>query len=168
MERQRSSPVGMIVVIGAVLVLGYLALRQMTKNQEEAYEKTHPSATTGRDPSAPIVPPIPSQIIADAGKSGVARIDLVLRMDGVDVSSEGATACRQNNRTLVGKEPGGAAGTFDERALTACIVSLLTRYGERRPVAVLTRAGDAVPKTHLDALVAAIKRAGVAEVVLSP
>ena len=168
MERQRSSPLGTVVVVLAVLILGWLALRQMTKSQETAYQQGHPSATTGRDPSLPIVPPIPSQIVADAGKTGVARLDLVLRMDGIDVSSEGAPSCRAHNKTLVGRELGGSAGTFDERALAGCLTSLVLQYGERKPVAVVTRAGDAVPKTHLDALVAAVKRIGIADVVLVP
>jgi hypothetical protein len=158
----------MIVVAGAVLVLGYLALRQMTTNQQQAFQKPAPSATTGRDPSMPIVPQVPSQIVVDAGKPGIARVDLVLRVDGVDVSSEGALSCRSSNKTLVGREPGGVAGTFDERALSACITSLLPTFADRKPVALVTRAGDAVPKTHLEALVAAVKRAGISEVILSP
>jgi len=168
MERQRSGPLGTIVVAVAVLAVGYLALRQMTKSQEHAFPKPAPSATTGRDPSVPIVPQIPSQIVADAGKTGVARVDFVLRVDGIDVSSEGALSCREGNKTRIGREPGGGAGTFDDRALTACIASLMPTFGERKPVALVTRAGDAVPKTHLDAVVATVKRAGIAEVLLTP
>ena len=168
MQRARSGPLGMIVVAAGVLVLSWLAIRSMTRGQQQALPP-QTSATTGRDPSSPIVPPIPFEIVADAGKQGVARLDLVLRMDGIDVSSEGALACRSNNKTLIGREQnGGGAGSFNESALLACIASLRPGWGERKPVAVVSRAGDAVPKTHLDALVATIKRAGIVEVVLSP
>src|SRR6516225_3526222 len=81
-----------------------------------------------RDPGAPLVPTIPSDVIADAGKTPIARLDLVLRVDGVAVSSEGAPVCRANNHSTIGRDPnGGAAGSFDESALRACLISVFTQ-----------------------------------------
>ena len=164
----RSNPAAMILVGAAILVIGWLAVRQMTESQRKALQQAHPSATTGRDPNAIIVPPIPSYILADAGTAGVMRIDLVVRVDGVDVASEGAATCRRDNHTVVGRDRGGAVGSFDETALSNCLLGLLSKKGERLPVVTITRAGDAVPKTYLDALVASVKRVGVEHVVLAP
>jgi hypothetical protein len=145
----------------------------MVKSTTEGAADAAPSisATTGRDESSPIVPAIPSAVLADAGKKQVARLDFVLRMDGVDVSAEGAGTCRENGRSIIGREPGGGApGSFDESALQKCLSVLIVKFAadDRIPVATLTRAGVAVPTTYFDALTTAIKRAGVRDVIVQP
>ncbi|MEO7092710.1 MAG: hypothetical protein ABI175_05635 [Polyangiales bacterium] len=169
-DRPRGGALGFVVVAGGILLVSWLALRTMGQRLGEGADAgAAPSATTGRDESKPLVPMIPQQIVADAGKTPIARIDLVLRVDGVDVSSEGAPACRQDNHTTIRREPStGTVGSFDEGALRTCLLQVMTTIQGKRPVATLTRAGDAVPTTYFEALVAAIKRTGVTEVVASP
>ena len=169
-DKPRAGALGFVVVAAGVLLLSWLALRTMGKRLGDTADASPaPSATTGRDESKPLVPVIPKEVIEDAGKTPIARLDLVLRVDGVDVSAEGAPACRQNNHTVVGREPnGGGAGSFDEHALRNCLFTVLATLSGKRPVATLTRAGEAVPSIHFDALIAAIKRVGIADVIASP
>lgn len=170
-QRAKPGGFGTIVVAAGVIGTSWLAVRQLTKSISEHAPVADAAPTafgTGVDPSKPLVPTIPSAIVEDAGKKAIARIDLVLRMDGVDVSAEGAPACRDGNHTRVGRASGGAAGTFDASMLTACITSVLAGIGERVPVATITRAGPAVPSEYVDALAAETKRAGVVQVLVQP
>jgi hypothetical protein len=111
-----------------------------------------------------VVPQIPQGLVEDA-KTPVLRLDVVLRVDGVDVTADGAPACREGNKHLIGRAADGAVGSFDERALTMCIAKLRTERPAARPIALVARAGPAVPTTYLDALAAALARAGVADVI---
>jgi hypothetical protein len=143
--------------MGAVIALSFLALRSMTAKQRAAF------ADAGVAQPVPSgLPTIPPALAGDA-KTPVARLDVVLRVDGLDVTLDGAPICRDGHRRLVGREPGGVAGSFDEPALLACVRAV--KPADRRLIALVTRAGAAVPTTFEDALVAALKRAGADEVV---
>lgn len=142
----------------AVIALSFFALRSMTAKQRAAFA----DAGAAQDAPAIGLPTIPPALVADA-KTPVARLDVVLRVDGVDVTLDGAPICRDGHRRLVGREPGGVAGSFDEPALIACVRAV--KPEGRRMIALLTRAGPAVPTTFEDALVAALRRAGAEEVV---
>lgn len=168
--RQRSGALGIIVVAIAVVGVSWMGLRAMRRAEERARDAADAaSAAPTRDPSTPIVPQIPSEIIADAGKMQVARVDLVLRVDGVAVSSEGAPACRRDNRSTIGREAnGGAPGSFDEAALQTCLAMLRAQLAGKVVVAAITRAGPVVPTEFLDALAAAVRRAGIEQVVVQP
>ena len=169
-DRPRTGALGFLVVAGGVLLLSWLALRTMGKRLgDPGGAPPAVSATTGRDESKPLVPAIPQNIVDDAGKTPIARIDLVLRVDGIDVSAEGAPACRKNGHTQVGREPnGGSAGSFDEGTLRSCLVSVIASIPSKHPVVTITRAGDAVPTTYVDALIAALQRFGITDVVAAP
>ena len=168
-HKPRAGALGFLVVAGAVLLLSWLALRTMGKRLgDSGAAPPAVSATTGRDEAKPLVPAIPKEIVDDAGKTPIARIDLVLRVDGIDVSSEGAPVCRKDAHTVVGREPNGSAGSFNENALRNCLATVVAAIPEKRPVVTITRAGDAVPTTYLDALIAALKRFGFHDVVPSP
>ena len=167
MDRPRTGALGMVITALGVLGLSWLALRSMTRAQVDAHADAAaaaaPTTTVDPGPPPPRVTPIPAAIVVDAGKAPIARIDLVLRMDGVDVSFEGAPACRAGNRSLVGNH--GAPGSFDEGALQGCLGSLRATLGGKVAVATVTRAGPAVPVDFVDALIAATHRAGVVDVI---
>jgi hypothetical protein len=159
-----------VVAVG-VVGMSWLGLRAMKRAEERARDADAGMGTPAptRDPGSPIVPTIPSEVIADAGKTGVGRIDLVLRVDGVAVTSEGAPVCRSNNRSMIGRQPnGGPPGSFDESALQGCFVSVLSQLSGKVPVVSITRAGPAVPVEWMDALSAAVKRIGVQQVLVQP
>ena len=160
----------MFVVAVAVVGVSWMGLRAMRRAEERSRYATDAGATTPtRDPSSPIVPQIPSDLIADAGKAQIARVDLVLRVDGVAVSAEGAPSCRRDNRSMIGRAPdGGLPGSFDESALRACLATVRAQLAGKLVVAAITRAGPAVPADFLDALSAAVRRAGIEQVVVQP
>lgn len=167
--RPRSGAIGLFVVALGVVAVSWLGLRAMKRAEERARDATSASAAPTRDPSSPIVPQIPSAIVADAGNADVARVDLVLRVDGVAVSAEGVPTCRNGNRSLVGRDgPTGAPGSFDESALQSCLAAVRSQLGTKVPVATITRAGPAVPIDFVDALSAAVHRAGFTQVVVQP
>ena len=169
--RPRTGALGVFVVAIGVVGVSWLGLRAMKRAEERARDAADAGGTAPtRDPNAPLVPAIPSDVVADAGKMPIARVDLVLRVDGVAVSSEGAPVCRNNNRSTIGRDPnGGAPGSFDESALQACLVSVLgPMQGKMMPVATITRAGPAVPVEWMEALSAAVKRVGVEQVIVQP
>jgi hypothetical protein len=146
-----------VIAVVAVIAISYFALRSMTAKQRAAF------ADAGNAQAAPTgLPTIPPALVGDA-KTPVARLDVVLRVDGLDVTLDGAPICRDGHRRLVGREPGGVAGSFDEPALLACVRA--RKPAEKKLIALVTRAGPAVPATYEDALVAALKRAGADEVV---
>lgn len=157
----RGGGLGSIVAIGGVAVIGWLALRKMTEAQRAlATDAGIAAATTG----SVFVPPIPPGLIPDA-RTPVLRLDVVLRVDGLDVTADGAPACRDGDKRLIGRASGDALGSFDESALVACVTKLRGDRPAARPIAVVSRAGPAVPLTYFDALVAALGRAGVPDVV---
>ena len=158
--KRGGSSLGSIIAIGGVVVIGWLALRKMTDAQKAIVA----DAGVATASTNVVVPPITQGIIADA-KTPVLRLDVVLRVDGIDVTADGAPACREGNKHLIGRASDGAAGSFDERALTMCITKLRAERPAAQPIGVVTRAGPAVPATYFDALVAALGRAGVADVV---
>jgi hypothetical protein len=167
--RPRSGALGIFVVALGVVGVSYLGLRAMKRAEERGRDAADVGTTAPtRDPNAPLVPAIPSDVIDDAGKTPVARIDLVLRVDGVAVSAEGAPVCRSNNRSTIGRAPDGPAGSFDEGALQACVMSVLAQMSGKAPVATITRAGPAVPVEWMDALSAAVKRIGLQQVIVQP
>jgi hypothetical protein len=151
---------GTVVAIVGVFVIGWLGLRKMTATQQALAIDAGVVSTA----SSVVVPPIPPGLVEDA-KTPVLRLDVVLRVDGVDVTADGAPACREGNRHLIGRGSDGANGSFDENALVACIRKLCAERAAARPIAIVSRAGPAVPVTYFDALVAALGRAGVADVV---
>ncbi len=170
--RPKSGALGTFVVAGGVLALSWLAIRTMSKRASDAPvvdAGASPTATTGRDDGLPLLTPIPSAIVEDAGKPGLVRVDLVLRVDGVAVTVDGARQCYDGPRSLIGREPnGGSSGSFDEGALRTCLLGVIKSAGVRKLVATIGRAGTGVPTTYADALVAAVKRIGIVEVVLAP
>jgi hypothetical protein len=66
----------------------------------------------------------------------------------------------------VQRAPGGEAGSFDDKALAACLDA--ARIAERKPIALVSLAGPLVPTTFRDALIASLKRAGVADAIATP
>jgi hypothetical protein len=142
----------------------------------EAQRRALASADAAPAPPAPesvasggtIVPQIPFALVADAGKTPIARLDVTLRVDGLDLVLDGAQTCREGNRRMVGRESGGALGSFDEKALLTCLTVVRASRPEARLVALVGRAGPAVPTTYLDALSAALRRGGVFDVVVAP
>lgn len=168
MARQGGSALGTLIVIAAIVGLSWLALRKMTETQKELVGKIDAAvAQQSGVPGPQLVPTIPEPILASAGKQQVLRLDVVLRVDGLDVTSDGAPACRDGNKRLIGRAPNGPAGSFDESALLACIGALRAKFPTHKPVALVTRAGPAVPETFMDALKAALGRAGVSDIVVS-
>lgn len=165
---RRASGVGTVIALLAVVGLTYLAIRKMTETQKELLGKVDAAVaqSSGAASGQQIILPIPTQILADAGKTNVLRLDVVLRVDGLDVTADGAPACRDGNKRLIGRASSGAAGSFDESALLACISGLRQKVPTHKPVALVTRAGPAVPATYLDALSAALGRAGVGDIVV--
>lgn len=160
--RPSSSPLATILVVVGILGIGWFAMRKMVQRQVDAHPAASSAAVGG---GAPVVPQIPPAIADDAGKAGLVRFDVTVRMDGLDVSVDGAPACRDGHRRKVGRNASNAAGSFDEPALVACLQPLLLQAGAKRPVALLTKAGPAVPGTYVDALVAVLKRTGIADVI---
>lgn len=161
--KQRAGGLGSIVAIVGVVVISWLGLRKMTEAQKALVPDTGAASTA----SSLIVPPIPPGLVPDA-KTPVLRLDVELRVDGVDVTADGAPACRDGNKRLIGRASGGAIGSFDEGALVACVTKLRADRPAAQPIAIVTRAGPAVPSTFFDALRAALTRAGVADVVVHP
>lgn len=165
------SAAGTLIVAVAVLGLSWWGLKRMTETQKELLGKLDGAiatvATSGASTGQQMMLPIPSQILESAGKTPVLRLDIVVRVDGLDVTADGAPACRDGHRRLIGRSSGNAPGSFDESALTACIAALRTKQPGHKPVALVTRAGPAVPATFFDALQAALGRAGVTDVVLA-
>lgn len=169
MKRPRGSSMGTVVAAVGIAVLSWLALRQMTAAQQKALANIDaPPAAPAVSSGTTTVPPIPPAILADAGKTPVARLDVTLRVDGLDLVLDGAQTCRQGARRMVGRDPGGAVGSFDESALNACIAQIRGTRADARIVAMVSRAGPAVPTTYVDALSAALHRAGIADVVVTP
>jgi hypothetical protein len=164
--RKGGSWLGTLVVVAGVVFISWLALRRMTETQKALLGAIDAAvaAHSGALAETPLVPPIPSAIAADAGKQPLLRLDVVVRVDGLDVTANGAPSCRDGHKRLIGRKTGGAAGTFDEGALASCIRRLLADHPNARSVAVVTRAGPAVPTTQFDALTAALGRAGVSDV----
>lgn len=163
------SAFGSLVVIAGVVGLSWLALRKMTDTQKELLARVDAAVaqSSGATSGQQIVLPIPTQIVASAGKTPILRLDVVLRVDGLDVTADGAPSCRDGNRRLVGRASSGASGSFDENALLACVAGLRQTLPTHRAVALVTRAGPAVPTTYLDALQAALGRAGITDIVVS-
>ena len=156
----------MIVAVGVAASVG-LGLFQMKRSMERAAEKTASSSAASASPSVPgtgrdVLQPVPDELVADAGKAMVGRIDLVLRVDGVQASLEGAPACRHTVRaheSTVGVARGGGQGTFDESALDACLASMRMLMRNRPAFVAVRRAGPAIVDAQLDALAAAVRRA---------
>lgn len=162
---------GTILVAAAIVVSSWLALRSMTDKQRsargptaDASSRAMPAVSSG----VTLVPPIPAAIVADAGKTPLARLDVTLRVDGLDLALDGAQACRDGSKRMVGRDPSGALGSFDEKALLTCVTLVRAARPEARVVAMIGRAGPAVPSTFVDALIAALKRGGVEDVVVGP
>ncbi len=156
-----------MIAIAGVVGIGWLGLRSMTEKQRAALAP-HADASVAAPlaSSGPtLVVPIPKAILESAGKTPLARLDVVLRVDGLDLWLDGAPACRDGHRRRVGRAPDGATGSFDEPALSACVAVVRAQRQEARVVAIVTRAGPAVPSTYGDALLAALRRAGIVDVV---
>src|SRR5689334_11312884 len=100
MARRGGLGVGTIVVLVAVVALAWLGIRKMTDTQKELLDKadTAFAQSSGASSGQQIILPIPTQILADAGKSDVLRLDIVLRVDGLDVTADGAPSCRDGNK----------------------------------------------------------------------
>lgn len=172
MKSARGGSLGTLVAAAGVVVIAWLGLRSMNEAQKKAA-----APTTDAQLAAPLVssgvtmvPPIPPPILASASssKTPIARLDVTLRVDGLDLTLDGAQACRNGSKRMVGRDPGGAVGSFDESALTGCVTLIRGSRPEARVVALVGRAGPAVPTTFVDALVSALKRAGIADVVVTP
>ncbi len=164
-KRGGGGAVGSIVAIAGVVVISWLGLRRMTEAQKAlVHDAGAPASSTV---NSVLVPPIPPGLVDDA-KSPVLRLDVVLRVDGVDVTADGAPACRDGSKRLIGRGADGTIGSFDENALVACVTKLRADRPGAKPVALVSRAGPAVPSTYLDALRAALGRAGVPDVVSNP
>lgn len=163
---QRSSPLGTLVVAVGVVVIGWMAVRKMVSEQSKAMSVASASANNGAQTAG--VPQIPAQLLEDAGKLGALRFDVTLRMDGLDLTIDGAPACRDGHRRKVSRNSGNAPGSFDESALVSCVQLALVSAPQRRPIALIVKAGPAVPSTYVDALIAALKRAGIADVLPPP
>lgn len=151
-----------MVAIAGVVVIGWLAVRQMTAAQRALVADSGTSAATTI--SSVVAPPILPGLV-EGEKTPVLRLDVVLRVDGLDVTADGAPSCRDGGKRLIGRAADGAPGSFDERALLACLTTLRAGRPTARPIAIVTRAGPAVPETYVDALAAALRRAGVPHVV---
>ncbi|MBL8716892.1 MAG: hypothetical protein JNL79_12900 [Myxococcales bacterium] len=156
-----ASPLATLLVVVGIVGIGWLAMRKMVQKQVDA----HPAVSSTVGGGVPVVPQVPAAIADDAGKAGLIRFDVTLRMDGLDVSVDGAPACRDGHHRKIGRNSSNGAGSFDEAALTACLQPLLLTAGAKRPVALLVKAGPAVPSTYVDALIAALKRVGIADVI---
>jgi hypothetical protein len=166
---RRGSGLGTVLVLVAVVGLSWLAIRKMTDTQKDLLNKIDAAVSheAGAPTGSQIILPIPTQILASAGKQQVLRLDIVLRVDGLDVTADGAPACRDGNKRLIGRATNGPAGSFDENALSACIGALRAKVPTYKPVALVTRAGPAVPTTYLDALQAALGRCGISDIVVA-
>ena len=116
---------GMLVVAAAVLGLSWWGLRRMTETQKELLGKLDAAVSeggTGATTSTQLVLPIPSHMLG--GKAPVMRLDIVVRVDGLDVTVDGAPACRDGHKRLIGRGSSDAPGSFDEGALIGCINGL--------------------------------------------
>jgi len=167
--KRGGSAIGTVIAAVGVLVISWLALRSMNEAQRRALAKLDaaPEPVTIAS-GGTIVPQIPPQVLADAGKTPIARLDVTLRVDGLDLVLDGAQTCREGNRRMVGRESGGALGSFDEKALLACLTLVRASRPDARIVALIGRAGPAVPSTYMDALSAALHRGGIGDVVVTP
>lgn len=165
--KRGGSSIGTVVAVVAVAGLSWLSLRKMTEAQRSALADAGP-ADSGAAPGPRVVPQIPPALLADAGKTPIARVDVTLRVDGLDVTLDGAPSCREGNKRLIGRASGGAAGSFDEAALERCLQPFRAARAGSRLVAFVQRAGPAVPTTFVDALSAALRRAQMDDVIVSP
>ncbi len=170
MARSSGSAFGTLLAAAFVVGLSWFGIRKMTDTQKELLKQidaatapTSSGASTGQQ----LVLPIPTHILQNAGKTPVLRLDVTVRVDGLDVTADGAPACRDGHKRLIGRASSNAPGSFDEGALLACIGALRAKQATHKPVALVTRAGAAVPATYLDALQAALGRAGVTDVVVA-
>lgn len=163
--RRRGSAFGTVIALTAILVISWLALQKMTAAQRARLTPDAAIAAPPASPGAQVMPTIPAPILsaAAAAKTPVARLDVVVRVDGLDLTLDGAPVCRDGHRRLVGRAPGGEAGSFDETALVACMQGF--RASDGQLVALITRAGASVPRTFVDALSAALRRGGAHDVV---
>ncbi|MBI2395691.1 MAG: hypothetical protein HYV09_39360 [Deltaproteobacteria bacterium] len=165
--KRGGSSIGTVIAIVAVVGLSWLSLRKMTEAQRGALVDAAP-AQSAAPAGTPMIPQIPPALRADAGKTPIARVDVTLRVDGLDVTLDGAPACRDGNKRLIGRGSGGAAGSFDEVALDRCLQPFRAARAGSRFVAFVQRAGPAVPTTYVDALAAALKRAQIDDVLVTP
>lgn len=173
MRKAGASTLGTLVAIAGVVAIAWLGLRSMTAKQRAAFapDAAPHGSESDASPSGAgttLVHPIPQAILDDAGKTPVARLDVVIRVDGLDLALDGAPACRDGHHRQVGRAPGGGPGSFDAPALSACVAALRAQKPGARMVAMVTRAGPAVPATHGEALIAALRAAGIADVVAAP
>jgi hypothetical protein len=162
---------GTVVVAVFVLGLSWYALKKMTDTQKDLLQKVDAAVvaqSSGATSGQQMVLPIPTHILASAGKTPILRLDVTVRVDGLDVTADGAPACRDGHKRLIGRASSNAPGSFDEGALIGCISALRAQHAAAKPVALVTRAGAAVPATYLDALKAALGRAGVTDTVVAP
>ena len=162
------SGLGWLVIVAGIAAMSYMAIRTMTAKQQAAFALDAGNS----DVAVPqlLVPPIPSSVLSarsDAGKGEPARLDIVMRVDGVAVSFDGAAACRRGRQNLVGRSTNGAAGTFDEMALATCLRTLFDEHPSRSVVAFISRAGIAVPADHVEELRRTIEGLGVKDIVVS-
>jgi hypothetical protein len=169
--KRGGSALGTVVVAVFVIGLSWYGLRKMTDTQKELVAKIDAAVTaqtSGASSGQQMVLPIPTHIVANAGKTPILRLDITVRVDGLDVTADGAPACRDGHKRLIGRASSNAAGSFDESALIGCIGALRAQHAAAKPVALVTRAGPAVPTTYFDALKAALGRAGITDTVVAP
>lgn len=171
--RRGGTSIGTVVAAVAVLVIGWLGVRNLTERQVQAHSDAGvvDAQSAEASPATPLlVPQIPAAIASSAtkAKTPLARLDVTVRVDGLDLALDGAPTCREQGKRLVGRASGGAAGSFDETALATCVTIARTGRPDARFVAMVGRAGPAVPRTFVDALVAALGRAGITDVVVTP
>ena len=163
----RPGPIGTLVVGAAIIGVFYMGMRSMNREMaRQAPSAPTPAMSISGAPRAMGPLPIPQALVEKAAERGIARIDVTMRVDGLDVAFNGSLACREGNRRLIGRASDGATGSFDAAALDGCIAGLLRDRRKPMPVAIVDRAGPMVPVTYRDALVAELRKAGVEEVVV--
>ncbi len=168
----RPGPLATIVVAALAFAVFWFGLRSVVRRTREA---SAPAASASVATSSSEIGstgsgvwPLPKAPIDRAGQRGVARLDVTMRIDGLDVALDQRPTCRDGARRWIGRAQGDAPGSFDQAALGTCLASIARDRRDRMLVAVIARAGSQVPTTYRDALEAELRRLGVEDVVVDP